>query len=398
MPSSGLEILAPDPRLHAEAMYELIDLEWPGTGDGCRDGRIAHSHYDWQASRIGVLDGRVVTHLGVYDILMRVGTARVRTGGVNLVVTHPEHRGSGLMTETIQAALGAMRDLGYDLSVLCNATEGYYGRFGYVPAWPEIEYAIKTSDMPREAPAMELQPFTPGHRDELAALYNRENETLTGTAVRPTYRRTKAPGNYQGRLWTGDSGRVEGYVVYGANARRGWLWHDDSAGDPEQRLRALGALAREHACPEVRFERLPHDGPLCRRLRALNCTAETRYSETGGWMVRIVNLRSLLGKLVGELSLRLVRSHLAGWRGDLLVATREEEALLGIERGRVRLLDRGGSPHAICRGAGFARLVVGSASPAETIESSGIEMSGDAYELVEVLFPRRDPQMGGADL
>jgi len=67
-------------------------------------GRITESHYDWGTSRIGVVDGTSVTHFGVYDIAMRVGVTWLRTAGVQLVTTLADHRGRGLMTETVQAA------------------------------------------------------------------------------------------------------------------------------------------------------------------------------------------------------------------------------------------------------------------------------------------------------
>ena len=76
------EILAPDRADHSEGIYELLDRRWNAIGRQCRAGRIAHSHYDWQTSRIGTMDGDVVTHAGIYDLSMRIGSATVRTGGI----------------------------------------------------------------------------------------------------------------------------------------------------------------------------------------------------------------------------------------------------------------------------------------------------------------------------
>jgi hypothetical protein len=40
---------------------------------------------------------------------MRIGTARVRTAGVNLPITHPEYRGRGLMAQAFARSLAEMR-------------------------------------------------------------------------------------------------------------------------------------------------------------------------------------------------------------------------------------------------------------------------------------------------
>src|SRR5262245_50615818 len=125
-----LQISSPDPTAQSDALFALLDLEWPGIVPILRAGQISRSHYDWRTSRIGLLGERVVTHFGVYDIAMRIGIARVRAAGVNLVATHPDERGRGLMGATGRAAVVAMHTQGYDLSVICNATERYYGRFG----------------------------------------------------------------------------------------------------------------------------------------------------------------------------------------------------------------------------------------------------------------------------
>ena len=197
---------APDPQQHATALFALLDSEWPGSGDEARNGRVLHSHYDWQASRIGMLGDQLVTHYGVYDIQMRIGMASLRTAGVNLVVTQPQQRGRGLMTATAQASLAAMHTAGYDLSLVCNATEGFYGRLGYLFAWPEHDFLIDVAHLPSEASDVALVAVQPSQRADFAALYNRDHAQITGTAVRPTFARGKHPGNRRGVCWHDQQG------------------------------------------------------------------------------------------------------------------------------------------------------------------------------------------------
>lgn len=398
MSPESVSIVAPGKRKHAEQIFDLVALQWrDDLKQHAREGRINHSHYDWRTSRVAIAEGRVVAHFGVYNLTMRIGTARVATAGVNLVVTDPDFRKRGLMPSTIRASLEAMRKNGYALSIVCNAIANYYPRFGYVSAWPECDVEVRTRDLPHDPPGFRLHKFTPRHRPELARLYNAENSTLTGTVMRPTFLRTKEPGDLYGYTW-GVEGVIQGYVMYDITSNGRAVWHYDSAGDPGERLKVLSLIARREGCEEVRFSRLHPDSTLARKIRTFNSTTEETYRPTGGWMVRIINLRSLFVKLVGELSRRLECSHLARWSGDLLISTDNEQVRLSIDRSRVDILPTGEAEHAIRGGEAIARLVLGSGEPDELVQAHNMELTGDALQLAHVLFPAQHPQMGNADL
>lgn len=398
--------IAPD-RRDADAVLEVVGRQWPFVSGEINSGRITESHYDWATSRIGVVDGQTVTHFGVYEIAMRVGVARLRTAGVQLVTTLADHRGQGLMTDTARAALDAMRAGGYDLSVVCNADEdadGLYRKLGFVSAWPETSVSVAVEDLPPEPPGVEIREYVPGRRPELAPilaeLHNRENEAVTGTAVRPTYLRTKMPDDGDaGWLWADERGRPLGYV-HGARAEHpepGTFWQVDSAGDPETRLRVLRSLASRSGCATVYFDRQPLRSPLGRRLRRLRCIQHTRHRPTGGWLIRVLNLHSAFEKIAPELSERLARSG-TQWSGALMLSDGEESVALRIEGAHVEIAAWERSPHAVLGGPEIAQLLVGTRDPEATAEAEGTRLTGDAHRLVRVLFPAQDPQMCNEDL
>ena len=215
-----LDLIAPDEAQHSEAIYRLFErphqphtLQW-------RQGRMAHSHLDWQASRIGCIDGEVVSAFGVYDIAMRIGTAQVRVAGLNLDAVHPDcgTDGEELTRRTARTAIDAMREQGYDLSVAFDDAAFYYEQ-GYVFGWRQMEWYVDTDELPTDPLDFELREFAPEHREDLAELYNRENKLLTGTAVRPTYLRNKHPEQFQGWYWTDERGEPAGYISGGAGIK-----------------------------------------------------------------------------------------------------------------------------------------------------------------------------------
>ncbi|MCY3665419.1 MAG: sigma-70 family RNA polymerase sigma factor [Gemmatimonadetes bacterium] len=215
-----LQLIAPDEKEHSEGIYKLLErpnhpltLQW-------RQGRMSQSHLDWMTSRIGCLDGEVVSVFGVYDISVRIGTARVRTAGINLDATHPDYQGRAqeLKEKTALASIEAMRAQGYDLSITFGE-EVFFSGLGYVFAWRELGWDVDTDELTSEPPDFELHDFTPDHREDLAELYNRENELITGTAVKPTYWHNKHPSQFQGWFWTNSKGKPVGYISGGAGIK-----------------------------------------------------------------------------------------------------------------------------------------------------------------------------------
>jgi predicted N-acetyltransferase YhbS len=390
--ADSMLIIAPDRRTHRAEMFDLIAKTFGsyfGFHENCVNGYIDNSHYDWDASRIGLLDGRIVTHYGVWDYQMRIGSARVRTAGVGAVATHGQYRKHGLMAKTAQACVDALAGYGYDMTVLFGI-KNFYHRFGYVRAWKEMTWTVSPDDLPKDKPKVRLRTFKPHRRrDDIEAVYNRDYANLTGTAVRPNYQRRR-PGR-KGFLWTDSRGRTTGYVAVGTS--QGKMEVGEVGGDAKTILRVLGMLARKAGAFDVRFLNLHYLHPVCKLLRCGTCKCEVSQQANGGPMIRTINLASTLGKMVGELSRRLKASALAGWRGNLLVADPREKVSLTIDRSKVSLAGAAKSTHALVGGEEIAQLILGSDEPCEIVEASGTKLSGNTRLLATTMFPNQWPNL-----
>jgi hypothetical protein len=122
------------------------------------------------------------------------------------------------------------------------------------------------------------------------------------------------------------------------------------------------------------------------------------YRERGGWLIRVINLRSTLEKVAPELSARLKASPLAAWRGTLLIGHAEERVLLHINEAQVEVVPGNESAHAIMGGPEIAQLIVGSDDPEAIVMAAGTRLTGDAAQLLAALFPGQDPQLCNEDL
>jgi len=391
-------VTAPDPHRDREELVDLIAKVFSNGGyftmrNNCRSGYLAGSHYDWTASRIGRLDGRIVTHYGVWGYAMRIGACRVRVGGIGAVATHGDYRRRGLMAETAAAAIRSMRDSGYHMTVLFGIPD-FYHRFGYVRAWPKTTWIVKAKHLPEGRPPG-LHRLPRKRWPETARLYNRWCANLTATAVRPTY-----PGEpterARGYYWASGGGRLGGYLYVVPHETH--IACVDSAGLPETVLQALKRLAGRYDVKEVHLPSLPYASPLAKLLRRGNCRCELGYEQSGGAMIRTLRLAWTLERITDELARRLRNSPLHAWRGRLQIADPRQRAALSIRRGEVRVVRPSGrARHAISGGETIAQLLIGTDEPREIVEAGRIALRGDAERLIEVLFPAQHPMLSELD-
>lgn len=366
-----LTVIAPRAEEHREALAQMYD-------------RLRASHFDWSTSRIDVLEDDIITRWPVFDLTIHIGSVHAKVAAVDGVETQKTYRQRGLMRKTGQAALQAMQRHGYDLSLLLSILDDFYDqRFGYISAWPQRSVFLRTQTLPQIEPSDTLHTFTPSHPEDLSALYNDQYAGLTGTAVKPAYRHFKWPGHFEGWYWTDDQGNKVGYLIGGNYRGR----HDvfevkDAAGEPEQILRVVGQLVRDGDYEHVEFERLHARSTLSHLLRRLDSREVNTYRRSQHFMIRIVNLYGLFTKLCPELTRRLQASHLAAWVGELGIANGEEQVVLSIDHGdvRVRQIDNSSRSlvHAIQGGSEIAQLVVGSAAPEEIIDVWQTAITGEA--------------------
>ena len=394
----------------AEELYDLTAKVFAAGGyfeflRYCRQSYFAGSCYDWQASRVALVGGRLVGHVGIWRYRMRVGRARLVTGGVGAVLTHPDYRRRGVGARLMRAVVRTMRAGGYQFSMLFGIRD-FYHRFGFVPAWAETTVTARVEDLPseklrfslRRVPLKELLSGT----GAVMRLHRRDDARRTGTALRPLYRR---PGGYRlayrCHALSDDAGRVRGYVLTRRDGRSLRVAEVGGLGrgcGVRQLLAAIRTIARRDRCDRILTEHLAYGHPLCVALRGGSCTVELRHIRSGGPMARVISLRGCLEAMTGELSDRLAASALRGFSGTVLVQAVGEKVALRLGRGRVRLADPPRAVQArISAGPEIARLVLGAEPPAVLAQQGAVRFSGAAAELAEVLFPQQWPMAYGLD-
>jgi Acetyltransferase (GNAT) domain len=360
---------------------------------------VGNSHYDYEVSRIALLEDKVISHWGVWGYQMRVGSTALKTGGIGAVATAEQYRKRGLMMQAGHASIKAMREAGYDLSVLHGFTTDY-ARFGYVRAWTYETYEVEVDDLDIQGQVPSFAPIHLNKNDSANALYNTSHEHFTGTAVRPTYRNILMR-QREVYGWA-DAQGLQGYVYVEPLPDEKVLRCMEVVGETQTALLTLQQLAKTSECERIRFETLPHHHPILLHLRSKTVRAITDYNKShgwrdNGWMIRLINLYSSLEKLAPDFSKRLEHSVYANWQGELLLKSSEEQVLLELDRSHVHISSPKPTGHVVEGEQHLGQLLMGTEEPLEVALAAHMKLSGEAKGLIQVLFPTQYPGLSEWD-
>lgn len=138
-----------------------------------------------QQSWVVEQQGRLISHLRVYDRWIYIGSAKVHIAGIGNVITAPDARGSGHAGRLIRAMLPVIQQEGYAYSLLWTHLLDMYSRFGWVAIEQELVRALLPTSVLSSA---QLTPFQHTDLAAVMQLYERTNAERTGAIIRsPEY-------------------------------------------------------------------------------------------------------------------------------------------------------------------------------------------------------------------
>jgi predicted N-acetyltransferase YhbS len=135
-------------------------------------------------------NGRLLSHLRIYDRWIRVGQAKLHIAGVGNVITAQDARGHGYSGQIIRAMLPVLNQEGYAYSLLWTHIPHLYGRYGWAPVEQDLMQAVLPPSFLSE---VRIVPFQEGDLPAIMRLYETANAGRTGTTIRtPEYWREQS--------------------------------------------------------------------------------------------------------------------------------------------------------------------------------------------------------------
>ena len=365
--------------------------------------------YQYDQSRVVVVNGRIVSTLRVWEREMRIGSIAVPMGGIGGVGTHPDHQGAGYATALMKDTITYMRAVGYDVGVLFSAIPcTFYRKLG----WASVPLAgfrvTRRVSVGLGKTDWGVVPFDEARDlEDCIALYDQHNAQQSGSLVRVRSYWGSGPARLRDILPTvvvrhGD--RLGGYLNFQVGEKSVNIL--EVAYDRTQ-PQALTALVTHllQVCEREDVEELhgdiPHRHPIV-DLLIEGTAGDTFLTGNSAMMLYAVNLLSLFQRLLPELQDRLDTSNQKFSPISVCFAVNDQESGL-------RLLDDGtlqtfDSDELAIRlalpGHLFWRALLGESSWPQlepTLYQGGITVDAEISTLLSILFPQREVIFWGPD-
>ncbi|MGX7420711.1 GNAT family N-acetyltransferase [Carnobacterium gallinarum] len=145
--------------------------------------------------------------------------ALYKMGGIGLVSSYPEYRGSGDVAALMKLSLKTMNEKGMDLSYLAPFSYPFYRKYGFEQIFDQFKMTLTAEQLPRvktKSGKLERVIWEQG-KESMKFLYEQQKANSVGAVQREDwwweYRFTHKP-DQKIALYTNEANQPEGYIVY----------------------------------------------------------------------------------------------------------------------------------------------------------------------------------------
>jgi len=346
-----------------------------------------------------------VSWIYINHLVMRVGEARLRVGGIGGVGTAKEHRHKGYSTLCMLKCMEVMETDGFHLTALFGIPN-FYHRWGYAQAIAEPRLTFRTGALPAALPAgYRVARFDRNrHAAQVLSLYAANEALRPLSVVRPPAKHWR--GFWLGSWWFRRSkafvvlrgGRVAGYAVNDQD-RKAMIVTEVGYRDPGVFPAIVAELARRAKSRRVEEMtiHMPPDHAYARYLRRFAVDAVIHWWRNGDGMARIVLLDKTFRDCAGELGRRLRNSALARARFAIRIRNELGEVRLAAGGGRVRVIPGASGFRATIPQGILTQLLLGYRAVGDAMSEPGVRIPRDAAAPLSALFPPAFPYTHCAD-
>ncbi len=354
------------------------------------------------------------TYVGGYILLERwlcLGSARIRTGCISGVVTHPDYRHQGIATALMLDAIGYAHSQQYALLFLHGLPNFYY-QFGYSDVLEDMpRHNIDRKHIPEQSSeTYEVRSATLEDAQALLALYQRHYSPYLGSfaPTRTIQRQEHLIHNWfevtdvKSLLALDANNALQGYLLL----TRRWnkLFAYEVAADTWP---ATLALLRYHSQlldtevdppQELWWPLPPTDLTYYYLADRFPVRSEMFSYPDRGWMARITHLPTLLRSLLPLWRDRIQQSTL-DWSGMLALGIDDQTSFLEIGSMGIHLTEHvSTSTHSVKLSQQiFTQLIFGFRPISWAIIQPGQQIPNELIPLLDILFPLSQAWVAGSD-
>ncbi len=357
------------------------------------------------------------TYVGGYALLERtmcLGPARLRTGCINGVVTHPDYRHQGIASTLMQDAIHIAKDQQYALLFL-HGLGSFYQQFGYIDVLEDTpRHFVAREQLPEMGSGgYTVRAVTLEDAPALLICYQRHYGSYLGSfAPMRTLERQEhllfnwfeVTGDAQPLVALSPEQELHGYLLLSRRRRK--LYAYEVAADTWPATLALlhahaHILDAESEPPqELDWPIPPADPTFYFLAEHLPVRSQLLSVPNGGWMARPAHLPTLLHSLLPlwqEYWQR--RSRLVDWTGTLVLTIDDHTSFLEVTPIGIHPIDRPSSSQLRITFSSnvFTQLIFGFRPLSWVLLQPGQQLPAELIPALNTLFPFSQAWVAGSD-
>lgn len=323
----------------------------------------------------------------------------LKTAMLEMVLTHPRYRKLGLVRMQIERFHQAVRENGYDLSVIWGIPY-YYRQFGYTYCiYGNAADVLSVDKIPEADYPEEDYTLRKAHVDDIpamSALYNEVAAHQQFHVIRREcyWKYMLVNANFPVYMVEYKTRNPAGYVIYQNSGDRAVSILESGVTSKEAGIAIFRMLKKKAARDAVIKVSWPENSTLVQIARQFGSIAD----QPGQWLVRIPDISSFLRKIKPVFEKRLWESDFNGINTDIIINLYKEAYRIVFRSGKLLSIENIGFKDASMGADGgdlcippdaFVRLVFGFRTLNELTDAwPDIVIKAQSRRLLDVLFPR----------
>ena len=350
-------------------------------------------------TRLLMAEGQIVACLCIFTHTIRLGEARMKTGGIGNVATAGPWRRKGYAALLMEDALRYMRSHGYHLSMLFGIAD-FYHRWGFTSVLPEYASLIELKEADTAtSESFKHRAIKPGDIPAVLKMHTLTDRESACSLIRSSghfsnnWKRWK-----QARILTNDQGRVMAYFL---GHPVGGEYHVDEMGAVERSwlpslLRACVIRARGECASRIRFN-APPSHPFVQFLMQYRADHEMHTYRNSNGMMAVVNIEETLESMTAEWESLLRVSPAADLAASFTLVIDRVPYRVRAHHGAVDIARNPGPDKVSLSALEFMQLLTGYRHLDDLLCARRRSLSASAITLLRILFPKRTPYVWLAD-
>jgi len=345
-------------------------------------------------TRIALWNNEIAGALRINTETVRLGEARLKTGGLGWVTTAARHRQKGVCRSMMQDAFRYLQAHNYHVAMLFGIPN-FYHRFGFATTLFDYTITMDLEDaLTAPRASYRAREAKPGDIPAIQKIHGANDADVACSLLRSSAHFTNK-WDHRGkgmRVLTDDKGKVLAYFIARKTGDR--LTVEEvgvsDSGVCDAVLGACAQTASEETVGRLQFL-TPPPHAFARFLLQYKTTHQMHVVRDSGGMMAFVNLGEALESLIPEWEYLLSKSSLCDRRIELTLLMDGAYTRLRANRGAIDIAACPGVNKISLSSEDLIRLVTGYLHTEDILAKRRRLITTEARDLLNVLCPKRDP-------